>query len=71
MEYTIVIKKSNDGCYVGQCEQVPEAISEGKSIDELKENMKDAILMILKIKQETTIKAYLGQKFIRRKISIL
>lgn len=71
MEYTMLVKKSDDGFYVGQCEQVPEAISQGKTIDELKENMKDAISLILNVKKETTKKAYIGQKFFRRKISIL
>lgn len=67
----MLVKKSDDGFYVGQCEQVPEAISQGKTIDELKENMKDAISLILNVKKETTKKAYIGQKFFRRKISIL
>ncbi len=58
MEYTILIKKSDDGFYVGQCEQVPEAISQGKTIDKLKENMKDAISLILHIKKGTMEKAY-------------
>ena len=71
MEYTMLIKKSDDGFYVGQCEQIPEAISQGKTIDELKENMKDAISLILHVKKETTAKSYVGQKFFRRKVSIL
>jgi predicted RNase H-like HicB family nuclease len=47
MEYTIRIKKNEDGWLSGQCEQLPQAISQGKDLDELMENMKDAIETVL------------------------
>ena len=37
----------------GQCLELPGAISQGETLEELKENMKDAISLILKsIKEE-------------------
>lgn len=47
MEYVIIIEKNANGWYTGQCEQIPEAISEGATLEELKENMADAIKMVL------------------------
>lgn len=48
MEYTILIHKDVEGgWYCGQCQQLPGAISEGKTLDELMENMKDAIQLVL------------------------
>ena len=47
MEYTISIKKNKDGWLTGQCEQLPQAISQGKDMDDLMENMKDAIETVL------------------------
>ena len=34
MEFTARIEKSADGWYVGRVEEVPAAISQGKTIDE-------------------------------------
>ena len=66
MEYTIIIEKNENGWYTGQCEQVPEAISQGATIDELKENMADAIKMVLDYKKEETRRKYQGRNIFRR-----
>ena len=48
MEYTIIIEKDPEsGWYVGKCIQVPAAMSQGETLDELMENMKDAISLVL------------------------
>lgn len=47
MKLTAIIKKSNDGWYVGQLEEIPAGLSQGKTIDELKENLLDALKLIL------------------------
>ena len=44
MEYTILIHKDEkSGWYCGQCKQLPEALSQGQTLDELMTNMKEAI----------------------------
>ena len=68
MEYTAVIKKTLDGWYIGQCEQVPEALTQGRTIEEVKENLKDAINLVLEDDKEDFRKAHKDEKFIRRKI---
>lgn len=62
MEYVIIIEKNKNGWYAGQCEQVPEAISQGATLEELKENMAYAIRMVLDYKKEETRKLYTGKK---------
>lgn len=48
MEYTVIIHKDEEsGWYTGKCVQVPAAMSQGKTIAELMDNMKDAISMVL------------------------
>jgi len=47
MEYTAIIKKMENGWYFAQCEQLPGAMTQGKTIEEAKENLKDAILLLL------------------------
>ena len=71
MEYTIIIHKNASGWYTGQCEQVPEAISQGETLEELKENMADAIKMVIDYKKEETRKQYLGKRFFRRRVAVL
>jgi predicted RNase H-like HicB family nuclease len=52
MTFTINIQQNADGWLSGQCEQLPEAISQGKDMDDLMENMKEVIEMALELKQE-------------------
>ncbi len=46
-KFTIRIQKSQEGGYTGQCLELPGAISEGETIDELKKNMTEAIELVL------------------------
>ncbi|GHU78880.1 hypothetical protein FACS1894145_1840 [Bacteroidia bacterium] len=52
MEYTAIIRKTEDGWYAAKCAQVPEAITQGRTIEEVKDNLADAIEMILQMKKE-------------------
>lgn len=47
MDFTAVIEKSEDGWYVGQLEEMPEVISQGRDMDEVMENLKDATELII------------------------
>jgi len=67
---TAIIEKSDDGWYVGQIEEMPEVLSQGKTVKELIANLKDALNLILEDRRENIIKNYSGKKIIRRKVSI-
>ena len=62
MEYTTTIEKTEDGWYVGQCEQLPEALSQGETLDELLVNMKSCIKEALQLRKEETKLRYKGRK---------
>ncbi|HEY8782856.1 MAG TPA: type II toxin-antitoxin system HicB family antitoxin [Mucilaginibacter sp.] len=47
MKFTAIIEQGENGWYVGQIEEVPAAISQGKTIEELQENLLDALRLIL------------------------
>ncbi len=52
-QFTVRYQEEEDGGYSGQCLEIPGAISQGETLEELKENMKDAISLILEsIKEE-------------------
>jgi predicted RNase H-like HicB family nuclease len=46
-KFRIHVRKEEEGGYSGQCIELPAAISQGETLEELKENMKDAILLVL------------------------
>ena len=58
MKYTIYIETNEDGWLTGQCEQLPQAISQGENLDDLMENMKDAIELVLTYQREKFLEKY-------------
>ena len=71
MKCTVIIEKDEkSGWYAGQFCEFPEALSQGKTIDELMDNMKEAISLIVEYKRDKTIAEYKGQKVIRRDIEL-
>ena len=68
-ELTILIQKdAESGMYVGQIEEFPAAISQGKTIDELKANLIDALKILLDVQKEQLYKGYGKTKILRRKL---
>jgi len=58
MKYNIYIETNEDGWLTGQCEQLPQAISQGENLDDLMENMKDAIELVLEYQREKFLEKY-------------
>jgi predicted RNase H-like HicB family nuclease len=54
MKLTAIIEKSNDGWYVGQLEEIPAVLSQGKTIKKLKENLLDALQLLREANREAT-----------------
>lgn len=71
MKFTIVIEKSKDGWYVGQLEEVPAAISQGKTIEECKENVIDALSEVFKANRELIEVEYKGKNIIKDSIELV
>jgi predicted RNase H-like HicB family nuclease len=46
-KFTIYYVQDEEGGYSGQCLELPGAISQGETLEELQENMKDAVNLIL------------------------
>ena len=70
MEYTAKIRKTKNGWYIAQCEQMPEALTQGKTIEEVKENLIDAILLLLEDEAEDLQKECESASLIRGKVAI-
>jgi predicted RNase H-like HicB family nuclease len=68
-ELTILIQKDiESGWYVGQIEEFPAAISQGQTIAELKENLIDALKLLLETQKLQLSKENNGQKVLKRKL---
>jgi predicted RNase H-like HicB family nuclease len=66
--FTALICQTDDGWYYGRIKEVPEAMSQGHSLYELKDNLQHALSMILKMHSEETIREMKGMKIIRLKL---
>ncbi|MDR1792261.1 MAG: type II toxin-antitoxin system HicB family antitoxin [Bacteroidales bacterium] len=69
MEYTAIFEKMENGWYFAQCEQMPNAITQGRTIAEAKANLQEVISMLLEIQKEEVAKQSRGKRLIHRKIA--
>ncbi len=53
-KFTIQVIKSSEGGYTGRCIELPAAISEGDTIEQLETNMKEIVQLILESIEEKT-----------------
>jgi predicted RNase H-like HicB family nuclease len=65
MKLTAIIEKGENGWYVGQLEEIPAVISQGRTIEELKANLLNALQLVLETQRELTQKEYEGGDFIK------
>jgi len=68
MEYTAIIKEQSNGWYFAQCEQVTGAMTQGKTIEEALENLKEAIQLVLEAEREHGIIRNIDKTIIRREL---
>lgn len=66
--YTIIIVKS-ESWYAGYVKELPGTHSQGKTIDEVKENLKEAINMILESNYSHFVKEH--KKVLEKRISLI
>ncbi len=71
MKFTAVIEQGENGFYVGQIEEVPAAMSQGKTINELKENLLDALKLVLDTNREISEKEYSGRNIIKEELELM
>ena len=70
MKFTAIIEKSEDGWFVGQLEELPAVLSQGKTIAELKTNLLDALNLLLEVNKESTEEEYKGKKVFREELLV-
>jgi predicted RNase H-like HicB family nuclease len=51
-KYTVILEPANEGGYVVSCPAMPGCISQGETLEETLENIKEAILLVIEVLQE-------------------
>ncbi len=69
MQYTAVIQKSKNW-YIGWVEEVPGVNSQGKTLKEVKENLKEALAMILEENRAIVAKERPKGRVLRHRFAI-
>ncbi len=68
-EFTGIIEKKGSW-YIGHIEEIPGVNTQGKTLKEVKENLKEALYLILEANQELSAKEHSKSKIIKEPISV-
>jgi len=68
-KFTAVFEKDGDW-WIGYVEELPGANTQGKSLEETRENLKEAIAMVIEANREITKKEIEGKEVIKEQISV-
>ncbi len=59
-EFTVIIERGEDGYYVGSVPQFRGCHTQGKTLDELMENVKEAILLCSEVEEKEEVLEFVG-----------
>jgi predicted RNase H-like HicB family nuclease len=66
MQLTILVEKGDDGWIVGQLQEFPQVATQGKTISELKDNLKDALKLFLDYQKDQIHSDMPGNEIIKK-----
>jgi predicted RNase H-like HicB family nuclease len=69
MKFTAVFKKVPEG-YVGFVEELPGANTQGRSLREVRSNLREAVELVLEANRKLSAKSIKGRKVIRETLEI-
>lgn len=64
-KYTAIFEQGDDGWIVATCPEVPGAITQGRTMDEAREMLRDAIHEMLEVMREDAEKELEGRDVVR------
>ena len=65
------VPEADGGGYVAYCAEIPGAITQGDTLDDARENLKDAIqLMLESLREDAEKRATPGVRIIRERITV-
>jgi len=68
--FTAVYEPAEEGGYVAFVEEVPGAISQGETLEEARENLKEALELMLEANREKVLKGVDESRVVREPIAV-
>jgi predicted RNase H-like HicB family nuclease len=68
--FTAVFEPAEEGGYVAFVEEVPGAISQGETLDEARENLKEALELMLEVNRENALEGVDETRIVRETIAV-
>lgn len=65
----MLIEKGLDGWYVGQLQEIPGVLTQGKTVQETKENLVDALDLYLEARRDERAPEFKGRKLIGEELT--
>ena len=66
IKLTAVFEEQTDNTWIGWVEELPGACTQGASLEETKENLLDAVDLVLEARREDAEKELLGKNVVRQ-----
>ena len=70
MELTARFEHTDDGWWIGYVEEVPGAHTQGRSLEEARDNLRDALRMVLEANKEISARDSGGRDVIREPLQV-
>jgi predicted RNase H-like HicB family nuclease len=68
--FTAVFEPAEEGGYVAFVEEVPGAISQGETLEEARENLKEALALMLEVNRENALEGVDESRVVRETIVV-
>ncbi len=59
-EFYMMIERDEDGYYIGEVHQLRACYSQGKTLDELMQNIREVIALCLEDEEDTEVTEFIG-----------
>lgn len=69
-DFTAVFEHTEDGWWIGYVEEIPGANTQGKTLEEVRENLKEALSMVLEANRELHRQEFEGREVIREPLKV-
>ena len=69
MKLTAIFEKVGEW-WLGYVEELPGANTQGKTLDEARENLRDAVQMIIEVNRELLLEQITGHEIIRKSLTV-
>ena len=70
LKFTAVFEPAPEGGFTAYVEEIPGVNTQGETLDEARENLRDALEMVLDVRREMAEEQQVGRVIIREEISL-